>query len=371
MSNLFFELIRISIRTEEQLSSIPSAKEWFELFALAEKHAIIGICFNGVQYLNTKHPEQTTNLPVQLRMQWLGVAVSIQKKNELLNKRCAELQDLLMNEGFKTSILKGQGVATLYRPMENAELCSLRQSGDIDIYVEGGIERSLQYCKGKFGDIEYDYVNAHAPFFNDAEVELHWRPFVFTNLWRNHKAELWLKNGDVQKMITGGTAVLSSGQQVIVPEWEFNAFYLMQHCYHHMFESGLGLRQLMDYYFLLRSTPESCDHSKIESLFRKFGMMRFASAVMWILQNIFKLESKYLICCPDEHEGRFILNEVMAGGNFGHHDTRIKKISKGKIQFLFINIQHNWHLATHYPSEFFWGPIWLGYHWFWKRLSRH
>lgn len=165
--------------------------------------------------------------------------------------------------------------------------------------------------------------------------------------------------------------VLSSGQQIIVPEWEFNAFYLMQHCYHHMFESGLGLRQLMDYYFLLRSTPESGDHSKIESLFRIFGMMRFASAVMWILQNIFKLESKYLICCSDEHEGRFILNEVMAGGNFGHHDTRIKKISKGKIQFLFINIQHNWHLATHYPSEFFWGPIWLGYHWFWKRLSRH
>lgn len=97
-------------------------------------------------------------------MQWLGVAVSIQKKNELLNKRCTELQDLLMNEGFKTSILKGQGVATLYRAVENADLCSLRQSGDIDIYVEGGMKQSLQYCKGKFGDIEYDYVNAHAPF---------------------------------------------------------------------------------------------------------------------------------------------------------------------------------------------------------------
>ena len=46
MSNLFFELIRISIHTEEQLSSIPSAQEWFELFALAKKHTIIGICFN-------------------------------------------------------------------------------------------------------------------------------------------------------------------------------------------------------------------------------------------------------------------------------------------------------------------------------------
>lgn len=93
--------------------------------------------------MNTKHPEQTTNLPVQLRMQWLGVAVSIQKKNELLNKRCTELQNLLINEGFKTSILKGQGVATLYSAVNNADLCSLRQSGDIDIYVEGGIEKDL------------------------------------------------------------------------------------------------------------------------------------------------------------------------------------------------------------------------------------
>lgn len=94
--------------------------------------------------------------------------------------------------------------------------------------------------------------------------------------------------------------VLSSGQQIIVPEWEFNAFYLMQHCYHHMFESGLGLRQLMDYYFLLHSTPESGDHSKIESLSREFGIMRFASAVMWIMQNVFKLVSSRFvrIFCP-------------------------------------------------------------------------
>lgn len=76
-------------------------------------------------------------------MQWLGVAVSIQKKNELLNKRCTELQNLLINEGFKTSILKGQGVATLYSTVNNADLCSLRQSWDIDVYVEGGMEKDL------------------------------------------------------------------------------------------------------------------------------------------------------------------------------------------------------------------------------------
>lgn len=41
-----------------------------------------------------------------------------------------------------------------------------------------------------------------------------------------------------------------------------------------------------------------------------------------------------------EKEGRYILAELMAGGNFGHHDERIKKVGKGKWQSVFANFQH-------------------------------
>lgn len=99
----------------------------------------------------------------------------------------------------------------------------------------------------------------------------------------------------------------------------------------------------------------------------KYGMRRFASAVMWIERSVFGLDEEYLLCTPDEKEGRFILREVMAGGNFGHHDKRIRTVAKGKLQFLIANIQHNWHLVTRYPAEFFWTPVWLAYHWLWKR----
>lgn len=80
--------------------------------------------------------------------------------------------------------------------------------------------------------------------------------------------------------------------------------------------------------------------------------MKFAKGVMWIMHEVFGMERECMICEPDEKEGRFLLNEVMTGGNFGHHDERSKKVGSGKMSELWRNVQHNWHLASHYPSEF-------------------
>ena len=39
----------------------------------------------------------------------------IQQRHELMNRRCVEAQRLLAEEGLKSSILKGQGVAPYYK----------------------------------------------------------------------------------------------------------------------------------------------------------------------------------------------------------------------------------------------------------------
>lgn len=33
----------------------------------------------------------------------------------------------------------------------------------------------------------------------------------------------------------------------------------------------------------------------------------------------------WMICEPDEEEGKFLLNEIMLAGNFGKYDQRIKR----------------------------------------------
>lgn len=177
----------------------------------------------------------------------------------------------------------------------------------------------------------------------------------------------------------GGNADLYIGNEhhkITTPTLRFNAFYILLHCYHHMFESGLGLRQLMDYYFVLCNILQkdvSLEPSGV--LVRKYGMKRFASGVLWMMKPVFGMDDSSLTTLTSklgitasEEEGRFLLDEVMHNGNFGHHDERINKVGSGKMSELWSNLQHNWHLASHYPTELFWQPVWLIYHFLWKRM---
>ena len=418
MNRLFFELIRVAIGAQDDLSYAPSHEEWRTLYALAEKQALTGVCFVGIQRLK----KLGHDISVDVYMKWLAMAAKIQQRNELMNRRCLELQRLLAKEGLRSSILKGQGVARLYR-MKSEELGMrsdfqlgfYRQCGDIDVWVDGGMESVLRWCRERYGDVEFDYINAHVPIFDDVEVELHWRVQSMTNLFRNRRLQRWLEREKTKAMILDGKADLkpsetlgTSETTITVPSLEFNAFYLMLHCYHHMFESGLGLRQLMDYYFLLRNlnldlnlnkrktitgtTDErsKCrgefaqtmpckeeedrrateDNFNLNQLFREFGMERFVKGVMWIMQEVFGLERECLLCEPDEKEGRFILTEVMAGGNFGHHDARIRKVGKGKWRSVFANLQHALQVLRRYPQEAIWMPVWMVYHFIWKRTLK-
>ena len=83
-----------------------------------------------------------------------------------------------------------------------------------------------------------------------------------------------------------------------------------------------------------------------------------------MLGHVFGLEREYMLCEPDEKEGRFILDEIMQTGNFGHGDTRYLGYSKLKRM-----TRHGLYLLMHYPSEVLWTPIWLVYHKVWKRIK--
>ena len=386
---LFFELIKVAICHRDSLSRVPSAAEWNALYSLSVKQAVAGVCFCGVQRLQK---EQLVEMPVRLKLQWFALATQIKARNELLNHRCVELQQMLEKEGMESCILKGQGVARLYdfNVNDNGNLGAYRQSGDIDVWVDGGMEKALRWCREKYGDVEYDYINAHVPVFKDVEVELHWRVQSMTNLFRNRRLQRLLEREETKEMIFGGKADMKPSEtSITVPSLEFNAFYLMLHCYNHEFSSGLGLRQLMDYYFLLRNlnlgsnvnlnnlsadVRQMSDRGfslDVNELFHKFGMERFVGAVMWIMQEVFGLQRERLLCEPDEKEGRYILAEVMAGGNFGHHDERIRKVGKGKWQSVFATLQHAMHVLRRYPSEALWMPVWMVYHFIWKRTLKN
>ena len=376
---LLLELLQIVLGKRDRLSHVPSKEEWRDLFADAQKQSVVGIAFAGVQRL----PEEQWP-PRALLFEWIGAAESIKQRNATLDRQCVKLQKRFCEAGIRSSILKGHGVAMYYGHTESTDsLKTLRQPGDIDIFVDCGRERALQFAHDcGMREVRWDYKHLHLHVFKETEVEVHYRVEVLLNLWKNRKLQKWLK--DHEDML------FSQNGDLVTPTVEFNRFYILLHIYRHFLYEGVGLRQLMDYYFVLKTAcgrpsssisneklkqnqsriiefeNSSMDYAELTDWLKQFGMWKFARGVMWVLQEAFGLEKEYMLGEPLESEGRFILSEVMAGGNFGHHDKRLSSDKRGKLQTVKKVVKHNAHLMRHYPAEIIWPPLWFVWHKWWK-----
>lgn len=361
MQVLLFELIQVAIGRKNSLSYTPTAKEWYELYRMAKSQAILGICFAGVKRL-----QGTENcVPVSLFMQWLAIAAKIQQRNEYMDKKTAEVWTLPNKAGLECAVLKGQGVAELYEirneelGIRNDSLGMLRQSGDIDVWVKGGFDVVNDFVQKTRPSDDIAYHRFHYDMYADTEVELHHRPTLMRNLFDDKRLQRWCDS-------FGADTFVMTGKGFAVPSLNFNRIFILTHIYRHFLFEGIGLRQLMDYYFVLKASHRSSSEREEEiTLINRIGMKKFAEAVMWVLGHVFGLEREYMLCEPDEKEGRFILDEIMLTGNFGHGDSRY--IGHSKVKRM---TKHGLHLLIHYPSEVIWTPIWLVYHKVWKYTKR-
>ena len=361
MTKTFFELIQVAIGTRICLSQTPSADEWGELYAMAKKQSLVGVCFAGVQRLyndnvnenpsNPLNPSNPSNLPEMDYLQWMGMAAKIQQRNEVVDQQCKELWNVLHEAGLDAAVMKGQAIGCYY-----GELSQLRQSGDIDVWVKGGFDTVNEYIQSTVPSDDIAYHRFHYNVYSDTEVELHHRPTLMRNLFDNKKLQTWCDGVTPDEFIV-------NRKGFAMPPARFDRIFILTHIYAHFLFSGIGLRQIMDYYFLLKNTSASEDE---EMLLKQFRLTRFAGAMMWLLKEKFGLEDDKLICEPIEDEGRYFLREVEYSGNFGHSDERFRGFSTLRKM-----TQRGAHLLWHYPSEVIWTPIWLVYHKFWKREHRN
>lgn len=347
---MFFELLQVALGNRERLSCMPTPVEWLDLYDESERQAVTGILLHGIERLSA---EQRPSPEVLL--QWIGVGQMIEQQNHQMNECCKWLLDKLKNAGLDGTILKGQGIAQLYVK----ELRLLRLSGDIDVYVNCGIRKALAFAKSQgLKDVDWDYKHLHLNLWDDTEVEMHYRVEVLLNLWKNRKLQKWFRENDA--------LLFHDNNGLTTPITLFNVFYILLHIYRHFLYEGVGFRQIVDYYFVLNAmNKEKSDVSYSLEAVSKFGMERFVKGLMWVMQEALGMPKEWMLWEPDEKEGRYILKQVMRGGNFGHHDDRLKH-SGGKLGAVKAILTHNLHLLTHYPSDVIWAPVWIVWHKLWK-----
>lgn len=346
MNDLFFELIRVAIGIQDSLSREPSCKEWNALYDVAKKQSLVGVCFAGVQLLQ----QQRHELYEMLYLTWMGFAAKIQQRNEVVNRQCVELQKRLSDDGFRSCVLKGQGIATLY-----GDLAMLRQSGDIDIWMDGGWEKVMDYVNAHTPNREFDMKHTHFTAFKNTIVEAHWRPTVSTNPILNRKLTAYFEKESVRQFVNN--VKLIDGAEICAPTADFQLVHAMLHVYGHFLYEGVGLRQMMDLYFAYVACRESSMMTEAKRVIDDFGLVRFASAAMWVFGRVFNIPENQMMWEPDSKAGKELLDEVMLGGNFGHHNEENRQLNEPFVQRMMRHLKRRARLIRFNPMGILFTPI--------------
>lgn len=363
---MFFELVQVALGVRERLSRNPSDSEWSELFDLAQKHAIEALIFETFERLS-KHGQRPP-------MEWLALSEEAAGLNRMVNRTVVKLIDSLNKDGFRCSILKGQGNALMYPNPLN------RQPGDIDVWMMCHTDTTehtdnisptdiIRYVKTKNPQACAMYHHLDYGLVDGVEVEVHYRPSFMYNPWHNRRLQRWFTE-HAEEQFQNEVELPDGVGTINVPTAAFNVVFQLSHVYKHLFHQGIGLRQIIDYYYLLKTTnftnsERRTENIEIEDVLRYLGLDTFAGAMMWVLHDVLGLPEEYLIAPRDERRGRVLLAEIMRGGNFGMYDSDNVN-SDSRLKKNLQRFKRDLRLIRYFPSECLCEPFFRTYHFFWR-----
>ncbi len=486
-----FRFLRFSLGLEGEVKGLLDGRQgcfdWDACYQFAKRQTLVGVLFDGIQRLPK---ELAPARPLLLR--WLSDSESIRRRNMRMDRASAYIYNKVCAAGFRCCILKGQGNALLYPHP------SSRTPGDVDVWVMANREElrhiALSLTEG-YGSSLQESLNHIGLTVHGVSVELHSTPALLNSPLHNSRLQKWLKrNADLQ--CSNRIALPNNAGEVAVPTLSFNIIYQLCHLFHHCFYEGVGLRQIVDYYFVLKNTDFSgntngvsgntdCDGVLLNTDFtdntdridgntdrgcfllntdftdntdrvdgntdrgcfllntdftdntdriggnaesdgsllnRDFtdftdgfsgdldedgsllntdctdctdsssgglvevdsggslvalqeelkwlGLWEFAGAVMYVLREVMGLDEKRMICAPDERRGRLLLEEIMAGGNFGHYDER-NHFGQGALWHNIQRFRRDWRMLRFYPSEALSEPLFRVCHFLWRWKQKH
>ena len=435
---IFFDFLRFCIGSAKEIPGSLKEVDWKELYAIAQKQALLGVLFHGIRWLPKElAPEQ------KLLMQWMAMAEQIRKQNIRLFQDSVKVCQNFENEGFANCILKGQGNALLYPDPY------MRTPGDIDIYLSGGRRKIMKYVDQVCPNQVMRYHHVDFPVMKTA-IEVHFTPSYMFCPIHNRRMQKWFK--EVMGEQCNHRVSLPDGYgEIHVPQVSFNVIYILSHLYRHIFTEGVGLRQLLDYYYVVcdfckvyqissnhlsnfsnhpvplskegstsHPSPLSSEERDVTALWcseplrykvggaskpspgcagwdrlgaigdtsfaagassvaldvvqkelKHLGLWKFAQAVMFVMKEVFGLSEDGMIAPMDEKEGRFLLDEIMRGGNFGQYDVRMgSKVDESKIHRYFRMNLRNLRFVKHYPTEAVCEPVFRTWFAGWKFINR-
>ena len=419
----FFAFQRYCLGYKGDMSRVMAGMDWQKLYSFASEQTLLGLCFEGIERLGKEYPEELKQNPIgrELLMTWMGKAQQISRQNMKVNTVASKLYSMLREDGLRCCILKGQGNALMYPNPYS------RTPGDIDVWIDASRERIMEYAQKKFelgDDIRLQHLETS---LDGVPVELHFFPCSMNNPIYHARLQKWFRrNADLQ--CSHIVRLPDGAGDIAIPTTAFNVIYQLTHLYHHFFDEGIGMRQIIDFYYVVNDfwkvkesfsqpsrpslpkegstafpkplSPQGTEDvtalrcseplrskdggaSKPSPYFagwdrlgyacelKHLGLWKFARAVMYVLYEALGLSEEKMIAPMDEKRGKLLLAEILNGGNFGQHFTKYGHFTQqGMAKKYFLKIWRNMHFVRYYPAEALSEPIFRTWHFFWRMKNK-
>lgn len=344
------DFIRFCLDRNAPKPSSLNALDWLSLYKFSQEQAIVGIVVEGLKKLGADDARP----PQQLLFKWMLVANALERQNQKLNMRVEEVVQLFQQRGFDCCLLKGQGNAMMYpNPFS-------RTPGDIDLWVDGIEKDVADLCRELNPKTAISYHHAQQSY-KDVELEVHFHPSYAGNFFYNRRLQQFFDSRKKEQM--ENHILLPKGKQAVaVPTDSFNRVFQLSHVMKHFLYEGVGLRQIIDYYYLLLRGMTNEEKEKEQVILKNLNLYKFATALMYVLHDYLGLEEQYLSVQPNKKEGQMLLQAIFKSGNFGKADKKFTVAGKGRGGLYLTYIRRSMQFALHYPSEVIFGrpfvPVW-------------
>ena len=361
-TSAIFLFLNYCLGKKVDMSMVVAKIDWRQLYTFASRQALLGFCFDGIERLTKDFSEELKQNPMgrDLLMTWMGAAQQIRRQNMKVNAVAGKLFSMLREDGFRCCILKGQGNALMYPNPYS------RTPGDIDVWVNASREYLTEYANRHFNqedDIRFHHLETT---MDGVPLELHFFPCTMNNPLYHARLQKWFKrNADLQ--CSNVVSLPDCIGEIAIPTTAFNVVYQLTHLYHHFFDEGIGMRQIIDYYYVVNNDESLVIRDTLQKELKHLGLWKFARAVMYVLHETLGLPEEKMIAPMDEKRGKLLLAEILNGGNFGRHFTKYGHFTQqGMAKKYFLKIWRNMHFVRYYPAEALSEPIFRTWHFFWR-----
>ena len=313
-TDAFFNLVRAGLWEQDvQLASYGKI-DFNEVYRLAEEQSVVGLVSAGIEHI------VDVKVPQEVALTFIGSALQLEQRNKAMNQFIGVLIEKLRAADIYTLLVKGQGVAQCYeRPL-------WRSSGDVDLLLKEDNYKKAQLLFDRLADSYNvgtlkEQNNLHREYhIKDWVVELHGT--MNSNLSKRiDRLVSSIMNqvfycGDIRVWDNGGTAVFlpSSNADIII---------VFVHILQHLFNGGIGLRQICDWCRLIRCYQDQINDTILEKRLKNMGLMSewkaFASLAVYYLGMPPKSIPLYDSSKSWVIKARRIISYILYTGNFGHH----------------------------------------------------